>query len=238
MKFFTRRMVVVAGACFLAALGTLSLYSYVRGIEAKASEGADLVEVYVAKDLIRSGTTGDAAVAQGLIGREAIPRRLVSGEVVRSLETIHGRVAAVDVLKGEQVLESRFVDPVQARGLLRVPEGRLAVSVEVALPPGVAGYIQPGDTISIIAAFEAPSPRAFFLLQNIYVIAVGSRASASAGDDEVGAQQNVLLTLALTPGEAEKVVFALYEGRIHLALVPPNTPPADSPGRTFDNIGS
>jgi hypothetical protein len=46
---------------------------------------------------------------------------------------------------------------------------------------------------------------------------------------------NVLLTLALTPSQAEKLAYAVFEGDIYFTLVPNGQRPATTPGRTQAN---
>lgn len=234
-------------AVVLAGLATAALISYVRGVEEKTLRGAEMVGVYVAKDFIPAGTSAEEAFSKGLIAREAVPRRVVASDAITSLEQIRGRVAAVTILKGEQVVGLRFVLPGTVKGALPIPAGRQAISVDVGVPSGVGGFVQPGDRVSIIAQLAGSGGRADaqvqFLLQRVEVLAVGQRVVATTAAPARGQpaqaepQQRgqVLLTLALTPVEAEKLAFAIFQGELYFTLLPPGQKSVNTPGRTRAN---
>lgn len=242
----TKRSMVLVAALVFAIIATAALASYVRGVEEETLKDAEAVKALVAKDLITAGTSGAAAASQGLIVDEAIPRRLVAEDIVTSLEEITDLVADVDILKGEQIRASRFVSP-QAQGRISIPKGRQAMSVEVAIPPGVAGFVNSGDRVSILAQLDVPSgadaapkPRVQFVLQSIEVLAVG-RSFVNVEGAENSAptvQQQVLLTLAVTPAEAEKLGFAVFQGAVYFTLLPEGQKPSRTPGRTAANAFS
>lgn len=240
-----RRGLAVGLAIALAAVATISLISYLRGVEGRALKGIESVHAFVAKEIIPSGTSGGTAITKGLIGRELIPRKTLAIGSIRSLTEIKSRVASVTILKGEQILSARFKTSGAAKGLLNLPADRQALSVELELPPGVSGFVQPGDHISVIARLEKTGPTANpidvhvkYLLQDIEVLAVGQRVVTS--DKNKGAQveqdtRKVLLTLALTPGEAEKLAFALFDGELYFTLLPQDQKPVETSGRTREN---
>lgn len=244
----SKRGVGLGVALLLAALATAALVSYVRGVEKKTLQGAQTVEVYVAKDFIPAGSSGDAAVSSGLIGREAVPRKLVVPGVIASLQELRGRVATTTIAKGEQIVGLRFVSPVDARGGLPIPEGHQAASVSVAAPDGVAGFIRPGDHVSIMAhvdGAQGDESRVQFLLQNVQVLAVGSKiaspvevpARAANGQATPEPQQSqLLLTLALRPVEAEQLAYAMFEGKLYFTLLPPGQKSVNTNGRTAANL--
>lgn len=242
----TKRSMVLVAALILALVATAALASYVRGIEEETLRDAEAVKALVAKDLIAAGTSGAAAASGGLIVDEAIPRRLVSEDIVTSLDEITDLVADVDILKGEQIRASRFVSA-QAQGRIPIPKGRQAMSVEVAIPPGVAGFVKTGDRVSILAQLDVPvggeaqsQPRVQFMLQSIEVLAVGRSFSNVEGDGDTppAVQQQVLLTLAVTPSEAEKLGFAVFQGQVYFTLLPEGQKPTNTPGRTSTNAFS
>jgi pilus assembly protein CpaB len=248
----SRRTIALVLAVALAALATIALISYIKGLEDKHLEGTEPVEVFVAKQDIPAGVTGDTASQQGLIERFQVPGRVQPEGAITSLQEISGRVAAVQIFQGEIIVSQRFVTPGAAvKGVLPIPEGRQAISVQVATPPGVAGFIQPGDRISLIIHIARPGntaatsgPIARYLLQNIDVLAVGTRivgaglAPGTAGDAAAAPADTgcCLLTVALTPGQAEQLVFAINNGQLYFTLLPEKAPNANTPGRTITNL--
>jgi Flp pilus assembly protein CpaB len=203
----------------------------------------ETVEVFVARDTIQGGTTVTSAEAQGLFVREAAPRSLVPRSAVNALDEIEGLVAGDDIYAGEVLVRERFVAATEAVAMLPIPDGMQAMSLEVAIPPGVAGFIQNGDTISVVVGFDLPpdnDPHVEFLLHNVLVLNVGQRVVVVEEEGErdvVRRDENrVLLTVAVQAEDAEKLAFGILNGDLWLTLVPEDQPAPTTPGRTYDTI--
>jgi pilus assembly protein CpaB len=244
----SKRTLALVVAIALAGVATVALVSYQRSLKNKAFEGTETAEAFFAREDIPSGQSGDNVITSNLTEKKVVPRRTIADTAIRSLEEIKGKVASVTILKGEQILAPRFVLPGQARGegAFVIPTGRQAISVEVDLVPGVAGFIQQGDRISILAQISVPvavrgvladRPAVKFLLQDIEVLALGRRVVVTPGAPAQPAQpvDKVLLTIAVTPVEAEKLVFGIFNGRLYLTLLPKGQRPSSTPGRTNQN---
>jgi pilus assembly protein CpaB len=249
----SRRTVALVVSVVLAAIATVALISYVRGLENKAFEGTKTVTVFVAKDTIAQGTTAEFAAQNGLFEKTVIPQKVVASGAIGSLDEIKGRVAGVNILKGEQIVAARFVAPGTQGGGLPIAKDKVAMSVQVDQVPGVAGFVQPGSRISIIGHLDLqPLPgatgsnartihRVQFILQDIEVLAIGPRVVTVQGQQPAAAQQAgapVLATLALTPAQAEKLVFFRIHGDITFTLLPQGAKPTRTTGRTQDNAFS
>jgi pilus assembly protein CpaB len=244
----SRRTIALVLAVALAALATIALISYIKGLEDEAFKGSEIVEVFVAKQDIPAGVTGDTASQQSLIERRTVPAKVRPGGAITSLQEISGRIAAVQIFKDEVIVGQRFVTPGAAvKGVLPIPEGRHAVSIQVGTPAGVAGFIQPGDKVSMLAQANRTvgrqtGPFVQYLLQNVDVLAVGSRvvsqtaAPATANQPQEGQVACCLLTLALAPAQVEQLVFASLNGQIYFTLLPEKAGPASTPGRNIANL--
>ncbi|MDX1747431.1 MAG: Flp pilus assembly protein CpaB, partial [Halobacteriales archaeon] len=217
-------------------------------VEDRALENVELVEAFVATETIPQGMSGSAAVANGLVDRTEVMRRTLPDGAVTQLDQISGQVAGADILPGELLLTGRFVDPVAAaQDELEIPEGMVAISVQVGIPPGVAGFIENDDHVSIIAHVAVPpddpevdqnapaeeqeaqidaqsEERTQFLLQDVVVLNVGQRVvvTTEQGEDEqIQREQGaMLMTLALTHSQAEQLAFAQFEGELYFTLLP------------------
>ena len=247
----SRRTIALVAAIILAAVATVALISYVQSAENKRTKNQTLVSVYVAKDVIPQGTSGDTAISQGLITQISVPLQARVADAIASLNDIKGEVAAVDIQKNEQIQASRFVAPGTAGNTLAIPQGLQAISVQVGIPPGVAGFIKPNDTVSVIAQVSIPktgtaaaatSPTVKYLLQNVKVLAVGqftvtTAANGNTTSTTTQTSGQVLLTLAVTPQQAERLVFANLQGQLYFTLLPAQPgKPVGTPGRTTANI--
>lgn len=246
----SRRTIALVLAVALAALATIALISYIRGLEDKAFEGTETVEVFAAKEDIAAGVSGDTASQQGLIERRTVPAKVRPTGAITSLEQISGRLASVQIYKDEIIVEQRFVAPGAAvKGVLPIPPGKQAISIAVTGAPAVGGFVQPGDQVSLIvqslrgqrgvaATGASAGPFVKYVMQNLDVIAVGTRvvASTTTQTPEQQAQQQGILTFAVTPAQAEQLVFATLNTTLYFTLLPEKAPRATTAGRTFANL--
>jgi Flp pilus assembly protein CpaB len=245
----SRRTTALVASVVLAALATIVIFSWVRGIEDRALGDAQPVEVYVAKDVIPQGVSGDSAISQGLIEQTTVPAKVRPPDAIATLEDIQGKVAAVTVQPQEVILASRFVAPGQAGGALAIPKDRVAIAIEVDVPPGVGGFIRQGDHLSAIGHVTLPAQagrdevqRSKFVVQNVEVLAVGRRVitTTEEGTEESTQQleNRVLVTVAVTHAQAERFVYLVNEGTIYFTLLPQGGGTVPTAGRTARNIFS
>lgn len=262
-SLLTRRAIALIVATILAIVAAVAVYSYLRGVENRAAEEADAVVGYVATQRIEPGTLADTAIQLGAIEEREIPRSLLAQGAITDLNQVTGRAVQEVILPGDQLVTDRFAAPGQQAEVLAIPPDHQAMSVEVSVPPGVAGFIREGDHVSIIGYLTVPAPdgdtvvvedpetgeqtteeeqqeRAQYLLQDVEVLAVGQRAPAAQEETAEGTAPtlgSVLLTVAVTPVEAEQLAFTTLNGAMYLTLLPEDeTEPVTTPGRTEDNI--
>jgi pilus assembly protein CpaB len=245
----SKRTIALVVAVVLAAVATVALVSYVRGYEDRVQRNQELVQVFVAKDVIPKGTTGDFAIERGLIDRIGVPRQARADGAIATLDEIKGDVADGTVFKGEQIISNRFVPPGRVSAdVLTVPPNRVAMSMEVGVPPGVAQFIQIGDHVTILAQFTLTGGRAQesrltkVLLHDIEVLQIGKLVRAVPAQGQPATQSvtvpdgTVLLTLALSMPQAEKLTNAIFNGRLYVTLLPKTGKPSpNTPGRTDSN---
>jgi len=247
------KTLAVVLALVLAGVATFAIFTYVRGLEQRAFEGAELVEVFVAQDVIPAGTSAEAASEAGLVIRDSRPRATVPDGSITGLEQISGLVAAERILANEVLLRDRWEDPSQVASTLEIPQGLEALSVQVGIPAGVAGFVRVGDRVSLIVNVEEPAEtvteddgtiveepgevRTQYLIQGIEVLAVGQRVVTEEGED--GVQEStaeVLMTVALEPADAERMAFAIQNASLYFTLLPEDAEPAETPGRTLTDL--
>jgi pilus assembly protein CpaB len=149
-------------------------------------------------------------------------------------QEVAGRGLIVSVVKGEPILPAKLASKEAGAGLPPViPEGMRAVSVRVNEVIGVAGYVLPGTHVDVIAT---ASPTQQFtdttskvVLANVLVLTAGTRIEQDQKDGKP--IQVTVVTMAVTPEQAELLALASTEGKIQLALRNPldQTAPA-TPG--------
>ena len=149
----SRRTLILIGAIVIGGLAAVLTMNYVKGVESESADKNQMVTVLVAAGPVAKGSPADEALASQSI-RTAQRRRseLPASAVVRP-EDISGQVAAVDFGGGEVITSMMFL-PVQeltgSKGS-SIDEGNVAITIMVEPDAGVAGLIQPGDSINIMA---------------------------------------------------------------------------------------
>jgi pilus assembly protein CpaB len=241
------RVLAILIAVVLALVATAALVVYVNGADRRAIANQRPVLVLVAKEAIKAGTSGEDAENLGLIDRKIVPSQSVVSGGFRNVSQLEGKFAAVDIVKGEQLLQTRWLGAaeVEGRGLLPIPDDHQALSIGLDLTRQVAGFVTPGDNVGIVLTLPRGEggDKTQFLLQNVRVLAVGATAlttrSAQGGGGRVnqkGSQSLTAITLAVKKKYVENIVYAAEEGSIYLTLMPRNAEPADSRGVDGGNV--
>lgn len=244
------RVLALLVAIVLALVATAALVVYVNGADRRAVSGQEPRMVWVAAQLIKAGTSGQTARNTGQIKQVPVPNKNVVAGAVLSMPQIENRYAAVDIVAGEQLLLRRWVgaEDVAGRRLLQIEPGHQALAIEMDMVRQVAGFVTPGDKVSLVLSMKRPAPggdleRSQFLLQNVQVLAVGATALANSAAQGGGSRVNqgrgevAAVTLSIPDERVEQVVYAAENGSIYMTLLPPDAKdvPSDG-GATADNV--
>lgn len=258
-NLLTRRAIAFLIALLLAIVAAVAVLNYVRGVEQDAVLDGDLVVGFVATQQIEPGTLADSAVQLGAIEETEVPSDLLPATAITDLTQITGRFVEERIVAGDIIVSDRFASPGESGSVLTLDPEFQALSLAVAVEPGVAGFVREGDFVSIIANLAAPDPsagdgqaqgqgqggdgavtRTQYALQSVEVLAVGRRVESADGDAAGGtvpAEGGILLTVAVRPEDAEKLVHANLNGQVWLTLLPDDeTDPVDTPGVTADTL--
>jgi pilus assembly protein CpaB len=134
---------------------------------------------------------------------------------------IVGRGLIVPVVKNEPILEAKLAPKEAGAGLPPViPEGMRAVSVRVNEVVGVAGYVLPGTRVDVVATASPTNQpgdtTSKVVLANVQVLTAGTRMEQDQKDGKP--MQVTVVTMLVTPEQAERLALASTEGKIQLAL--------------------
>ena len=77
-----RKLVMIVAALVCGVLGTALLVNFVKGAESRALEGKQLVDVYVARSQIPSGTSVEEMIRLDLIGETQVPAEVRPGSAI------------------------------------------------------------------------------------------------------------------------------------------------------------
>jgi pilus assembly protein CpaB len=227
----TRRLIAITVAIALAAVGTAGILWYVISANDRAQSNlTDPVRVAVADKQIPAGTSGQVIREQNLVRYVQMPKGVVPqddvlGDIAAELDN---KVVTANVEKGYMVLRSMFGERSQVTSGLPTPPGKMAVTVETGAPEQVAGYVRPGADVSIFTTYklidasgqETNKTRTKLLLARVQVLAVGTnRGDSGNAGGSAGANGALLITVAVSQSEAERLILAKNTGSLYLGLL-------------------
>lgn len=241
-----RSKMILVGGAVLALLGMLLSYLYTANAakgtaEEPASKGGTAA-AYVAISDLTVGTSWDDLVP--LVEKRRVPDSLRPPEAISDPSQVKGKTLVRSMSKGEVLTTVQF----NATGAesLKVPEGFSALTISLQLPQGVGDYIQPGSKANVFVTFkglpgktdpeEATVTR--LLVSNVTVLANRRAlpATVQAEGEPVESGAEVLLTLAVTIEQAERIIFAKENGGVWLTLMHAGDPAGVGIGRSFKTV--
>jgi pilus assembly protein CpaB len=149
-----RRILTVALAVLLAAVGTVAVLAYVHQANIRAVAGLKAVNVIVAEGAIPSGTSAGQALREGLLGSQRLPAASVPADAVRSITPgPAGLVTSGAVPSGQLLLRPMLVAAAQVTGGVAIPKGMVAVTMQLCLPEDVAGYVTAGAKVAVFDTY-------------------------------------------------------------------------------------
>jgi len=149
--------------------------------------------------------------------------RFPSGELpagcFHSKTKVVGRGVVLPIAKGEFVLPNKLAGENAGAGLPSlIPPGMRAVSVRVNDTTSVSGFVQPGTRVDVLLTGNpqgSNEQQTTTVLENVAVIATGQRLERNAAGE---AQSAPVVTLLVSPDDAERLTLASSQGHIQLAL--------------------
>jgi pilus assembly protein CpaB len=219
----TRRNVLLL-AVVMAAATTFVAYLFLTRQQVRALDREDKTAtqtmVVVARQEVRPLQLlhGDwFAVKQVRV--DGVPR-----DAVATPADLNGKVALVNMTPGQIVTERQVAAKSSDLGLAYSVKPPLR-AVTVALDPiiGVAGFPKPGNHVDVLATFATDYGMVTrTVLQDVEILALGSEVQPKEVDPNTGktsaAREQPTATLAVLPGEAEKLILAENRGKLQLAL--------------------
>jgi pilus assembly protein CpaB len=210
-----RTRLLLIGALALALGLVVSMYVY-KTLQQVRAGGADPgVEVIVAADDLQVG----ARVEEHDIKIIRIPAGDLPAGAPRRKADVLGHGVIIPISKGEFILSNKLAGENAGAGLPSlIPPGMRAVSVRVNEVVSVAGFVTPGTRVDVLLTGTptgGAEPETTTVLQNVAVLASGHTLERTATGE---AQNTPVITLLLSPDDAQKVTLASTEGKIQLVL--------------------
>ena len=220
---------LAAGLALCVAGGGGAAYLATRG-RAPAGTGVARVTAYYADVAVPAGTPASTALAEGSIGPKAVlPAERPANGVIDPSQ-LAGRVAGSAIPAGTVLTTEMFPDPQTRIGTVVIPAGKRALALELESLAGIAGFAGSGDRIDVygILKGEGTVPAVRLVLQGVDVLNVNGAGLPAAQGQPGG--PNLIYLLAVTPVEAERLIYLNEFEKLYFDLVPKGEGPVKTPG--------
>ncbi len=150
------------------------------------------------------------------------PADIAPATTISDVKSLIGRGVREPVMKGEPVLTHRLAVQGEGAGLPALIEhGSRALSVRVDDVIGLAGFVQPNTYVDVLVTSRSGAQaRSAVVLQSVKVLATGRNLQADTVTTATTTEglNRAVVTLLVTPWQAELLTLAATEGHIQLAL--------------------
>lgn len=210
-----RTRLLMIGVLAIALGFFASVYVY-KNLQSRSGASAEPgVEVIVAADDLQVGTR----VEEHDIKVVRIPASALPPGAPRRRSDVLGHGVILPISRGEFILPNRLAGENAGAGLPSlIPPGMRAVSVRVNEVVSVAGFVTPGTRVDVLLTGTPASggdQQTTTVLQNVAVLASGHTLERTATGE---AQNTAVITLLVSPDDAQRLTLASTQGHIQLAL--------------------
>jgi pilus assembly protein CpaB len=224
----TKRVIVVLVIAIAAAsAAAYGMYRAISNIPVRTVEVASTYEVVASKSMpMGTRLTADS------VKLVAWPARAPLANGFTDVDAVVGRGLISAVVENEPLTESKLAPKDAGAGLPpSIPEGMRALSVKVDEVIGVAGFVTPGTRVDVLVTVRQNNDSITrTVVSNIQVLTAGTRYDQEKAKDGQPIPTTVV-TLLVSPADAEKITLSQAEGQIMLALRNPlDTAPTETRG--------
>lgn len=206
---------MLAGVAALVA--ALVVYSALKKREREVQEAmAQSVNIVVAAHDLHIGFK----LEPGAIKLTRWSRDSVPPGAFTDVAAVTGKYVKTPFVENEPIVADRLFSGAKTAGELPllIPAGMRAMSVPVDEVSDIAGFVLPGAHVDILVALQDPAtggqPFSKIVLENVQVLAVAQEIEQTKDEPKVVK----VVTVLVTPEEAERLALASREGTLRLAL--------------------
>jgi pilus assembly protein CpaB len=212
-----RHLVVLALAVVTATIASFGVY---RALEQVPADDINRVQpvVVAARPLV----IGAQLTAADLKVIDWPAKSLVPGAITDIKEAVN-RGLLISVLENEPLTVNKLAAAGSGAGLPpAIPAGMRAMSVRVDDVIGVAGFIVPGSKVDVVVTIRRrEDSMTKTAARNVQVLTAGTRKdqeNPEESDTRRAGSGETVVTLMVTPSDAERIALAQSEGQIMLVL--------------------
>lgn len=210
-----RVFIVFAFAISIGGVFAFATYNYVQNVQPKTVSMPTKQVVVAATDL-----NIGVEIKKDDIRLIDWPENAMPAGAIHDPNEVIGRGIVLPLVQNEPFLPMKLASKEAGAGLPpAIPQGMRAVSVRVNEVIGVAGYVLPGTHVDVVATVsptsQAGDMTSKVILTNVLVLAAGTKIEQSENNKPMPVS---VVTMLVTPEEAERLTLASGEGKIQLAL--------------------
>jgi pilus assembly protein CpaB len=211
-----RVFIVFAFAITIGGVFAFATYNYVQNVQPK-TVSIPTEKVVVAATDLQIGVE----IKKDDIRLIEWPSNGMPAGAIHDPNEVIGRGLILPLVQFEPILPMKLASKEAGSGLPpAIPQGMRAVSVRVNKVIGVAGYVLPGTHVDVVATVSPTSQHdditAKVILTNVLVLAAGTKIDRDTDSNKP--MPVSVVTMLVTPEEAERLTLAAGEGKIQLAL--------------------
>jgi pilus assembly protein CpaB len=208
----TRTLIVLAVAIVTAALASAAMYVVIIRVTRKP-EPPKVFAVVARRDLHMGAT-----VADGDVKIVEWPHDSLVDGAFKSIDEVRDQVLLADVLQNEPLTSGKLSK--EGIGLTpQIADGYRAMSVKVNDVIGVAGFVTPGTRVDVVVTIrQNQDAKSRVVVQNVKVLTAGAKYDDADARKQGKPIPSTVVTLMVTPQDAERIAIAQTQGQIALAL--------------------
>ena len=219
MSRTTRFLLVLLVAVGLASIASYAVYRAVTRIPVREVEVRS-TQIVVAAKPVPVG----AMLKADDVKLAAWPERAIVPNSFTSIEAVVNRGVVDGLEENQPITESRLAPVGSGAGLPpTITAGMRALSIKVDEVIGVAGFVVPGTHVDIIVTSRGggggrDEPMSRIVVNNIEVLTAGTRFDQEKSRQDGQPVPTSVVTLLVTPEDAERIALAQNQGQLSLAL--------------------
>jgi pilus assembly protein CpaB len=211
-------VVLLGAAVIIAIIITLLIYNSIQKRIGSNPPPLETQPVAMATIDLNWGTV----IVKEMVKMEPFLKSSLPAGSCTDMNSLIGRVVISSIKANEPFLESRLAaQNIKTGGVAAViGSKKRAVTVKVDRVIGVAGFVHPGNRVDVLVTMakgKDAEPFTKIVLENILVLAAGPERETAKGKEQQPATVDVI-TLEVTPEEAEKLSLSAIQGKMQLAL--------------------
>jgi pilus assembly protein CpaB len=198
------------------ALGAFVSFTVYRNLQSRsAANNQPGIDVVVAASDLQIGTK----VEDKEVKLVRYPTGDLPPNCFHQKSSVVGRGVVLPIAKGDFLLPNKLAGESAGYGLpTLIPPGMRAVPVRVNEVSGVAGFVLPGTRVDVLLTGNpsgATEEQTTTVLWNVAVIATGQKLERTSSGEP---QNTPVITLLVSPDDAQKLTLAMTQGKIQLSL--------------------